>query len=265
MLSKRSPLEIQRSVLAALVLRELKTRFGGRFIGLLWVLFEPMAHIAIMLLIRVVLRDRYVGVAIAPELWLSVAIIPFLMTRSMWFQGMAAVESNGGLLGYRQVKPIDTLLARMIVELVLYLVVLVLFLSFFGWLGDQWWPNRPLEYAGAIALFGLWGFVLAMGSTVLAHGRPRVRMFIGMTSTPLYLLSGVLIPIHTFPPAIREYLLYNPFVHIVELSRWAFFGSNNHMLLLGLTVEYPLFWGLVMLALTSMAFWQYRIRLLTRV
>lgn len=246
-------------------MRELKTRFGGRFIGLLWVVLEPAAHIAIMLMIRVVLRDRYTGVLIPPELWLSVAIIPFLATRSIWFQGMAAIEANGGLLNYRQVKPIDTLLARTLVETLLYGAVWVLFIGFFGWWGHRWMPDKPLEYLAVVGLFTLWGFVLAMGSAVLAHNRPRVRMFIGMTSTPLYLLSGVLIPIHTFPPAIREYLMYNPFVHVVELSRWAFFNSYNHQITIGISWEYPLLLGLIMLAVSAMAFWQYRLRLLTRV
>ena len=61
---KRSSWQIQKAVILAMMLRELKTRFGGRFVGLFWVLFEPMANIAMMLALKVVLRERFAGVQI---------------------------------------------------------------------------------------------------------------------------------------------------------------------------------------------------------
>ena len=62
-----------------------------------------------MLGLRVALRDRYVGVMIEPAVYLVVAMVPFFACRNMWMQGMAAIEANGGLLGYRQVKPLDAM------------------------------------------------------------------------------------------------------------------------------------------------------------
>ena len=43
---KRTPLQIEKAVLFALIMRELKTRFGGRLIGLFWVLFAGTIGVA---------------------------------------------------------------------------------------------------------------------------------------------------------------------------------------------------------------------------
>ena len=86
-------------------------------------------------------------------------------------------------------------------------------------------PYRPLEYLALMALFVLWGFALALLTTVASHNRPAVGTFVKLVSSPLYLLSGVLIPVSSFPQSFHKYLLWNPFLHMVVLTRWSFFHS----------------------------------------
>ena len=40
--------------------------------------------------------------------------------------------------------------------------------------------------------------------------------------TILYFLSGIIYPIHIIPEPYFSYLLYNPFIHNIELMRHAF-------------------------------------------
>jgi len=49
--SMRTPWQIQKSVVFALFLRELKTRFGAYKFGYVWLLLEPMAHVIVLSLI----------------------------------------------------------------------------------------------------------------------------------------------------------------------------------------------------------------------
>jgi capsular polysaccharide transport system permease protein len=258
----RSPLQVQKAVLTALVLRDIKTRFGGQLIGLFWVLLEPLAHISVMLMIRVVLKDRSAGVGISPAVYLVVAMIPFFMMRNVWFQSMGAVQASSGLFGYRQVKPLDAMLSRMIVECALNLSVLTLLLSAFAWMGFGVIPAQPLEYLGIMALFVMWGFGLGMLTVVASHNRPRVATMARLTASPLYLLSGVLIPITSFPPSVQEYLLLNPFLHLVELTRVAFFASYHPIM--GITLSYPLQAGLVIFTVGLLAYWVNRVQLLSK-
>lgn len=258
----RSPQQIQKAVIFALMLRELKTRFGGRLIGLFWVLFEPLANIAALLAIRVVLRERTVGVQIEPEVFLVVAMIPFFLLRNIWFRMMEAVDGNSGLFAYRQVKPFDAMVARALIECALYATLYVILMLFFAWLGDRVIPHRPLEYMGVVLLFIVWGVALGMVSTIVAHNRPPVRTFLRLLSFPLYLLSGVLIPLSRFPATMHEYLLWNPLLHVVELSRWAFFPTYHAFN--GTNLAYPLSLGLVLLVVGMVMYRINRLKLLAR-
>lgn len=243
--STRSPLQIQQAVWMALILRELKTRFGSRMEHLLWALAEPLFHIGMQLAIKVALRERYVGVMVDSAVYLVVAMIPFFMARNVWIHGMSAVDANLGLLGFRQVKPLDPLVSRAALEAILYLGIYAVLMTVFGWMGKPFFPARPLEYIGCWLLFGMWGMGLGLLSMVLSHRRPPLKMFIRMLSLPIYLLSGVLIPIGSFPKFVYEYLLWNPFMHIVELSRVAFFPT--YVAHPGINLDYPLWTGCILL------------------
>lgn len=259
---KRSSWQIQKAVLFALILRELKTRFGGRLIGLLWVLFEPMAHIAVMLALRIILRDRTAGVMIDVAVYLVVAMIPFFMFRNIWFRMMQAVEANAGLFGYRQVKPADAMAGRAIIEIVMYTMIFVAFMLVFAWMEYRINPARPIEYLAMILLFVIWGVGLGLMSAVGVKKFPALGSFLQLTSFPLYISSGVLIPIHNFPPTVIQYLMWNPLLHMVELTRWSYFPTYHP--LMGVNLDYPLVVGMVLLFLGVAVFWVNRQRVLVR-
>jgi capsular polysaccharide transport system permease protein len=259
---KRSSWQIEKAVVFALMLRELKTRFGNRMVGLFWVLFEPMANIASVLVLRVVVRQRYAGVQIEPAVYLVVAMLPFFIFRNIWFRMMSAVDANAGLFGYRQVKPADAMASRVIMETTMYSMIFVAFMLIFAWLDYRCVPAQPIEYLGVVSLFILWGVGLGLMSAVGVRKMPALGTFLQLTSFPLYITSGVLIPINSFPATVIPLLLWNPLLHMVELSRWAFFPTYHP--LMGVTVEYPLVWGLVVLFLGVSVFWVHRKRLMTR-
>lgn len=259
---KRSSWQIQKAVVFALILRELKTRFGNRMVGLFWVLFEPMANIGLMLALRIIVRQRTAGVMIDVAVYLMVAMIPFFTFRNIWFRMMNAIDGNAGLFGYRQVKPADAMVARAIMEIVLYAMIFVAFMLIFAWMDYQWLPDKPLEYLGVVLTFIVWGVGLGLGSAVAVKKIPAISTFLQLTSFPLYITSGVLIPITTFPPLAIQILLWNPLLHLVELARWAFFPTYHP--LLGVNFEYPLGVGLVLLFLGVSMFFVNRQRVLLR-
>jgi capsular polysaccharide transport system permease protein len=258
----RSSWQIEKAVVFALMLRELKTRFGNRMVGLFWVLFEPMANIGSVLVLRVIVRQRYAGVQIEPAVYLVVAMLPFFIFRNIWFRMMSAVDANAGLFGYRQVKPADAMAARAIMETTMYAMIFFAFMLIFAWLDYRSVPYLPLEYLGVVGLFLLWGVGLGLMSAVGVKKYPALDTFLHLTSFPLYITSGVLIPVNSFPATVIPILLWNPLLHMVELSRWAFFPTYNP--LMGVNVEYPLMWGLVMLFLGVSLFFVNRQRLMIR-
>jgi capsular polysaccharide transport system permease protein len=108
----------------------------------------------------------------------------------------------------------------------------------------------------------MWGVGLGLMSAVGVKKYPALDTFLHLTSFPLYITSGVLIPIHSFPATVIPILLWNPLLHMVELARWAFFPTYHP--LMGVNLEYPLMWGLIVLFLGVSLFFVNRQRLMIR-
>ena len=84
--------------------------------------------------------------------------------------------------------------------------------------------QRPLEVlagCGLLATLGLGaGFMFASITPILPSLRQLTSAFLGR---PLFLSSGLFFTAESIPSEIRQYLLYNPIMHILELIRSAFF------------------------------------------
>jgi capsular polysaccharide transport system permease protein len=113
-----------------------------------------------------------------------------------------------------------------------------------------------------ILLFVIWGVGLGLMSAVGVKKFPALGSFLQLTSFPLYISSGVLIPIHNFPPTVIQYLMWNPLLHMVELTRWSYFPTYHP--LMGVNLNYPLVVGMVLLFLGVAVFWVNRQRVLVR-
>lgn len=251
---KRSPWEIQRAVIFALFIRELKTRMGGRWLGIFWVLLEPVAHVALMTAIFSVLH-RATMPSIEYPVFLVTGLMPFFIFKGLALRLMEAIDSNRGLFGYRQVKPMDTLLSRAMLEIALQSAVYLLALSTLGWLGFHFLPEMPLELIGVSAVLIVLGLALGVLFAVATNEVPQARAVIRITTMPLYFISGVIFPIHAVPANFLPLLLLNPVLHLVELSRASFFPQYH--VLPGINLAYPAGVALLILGL-AMAL--YRVR-----
>jgi capsular polysaccharide transport system permease protein len=257
--SKRSPLQIQRAVLLALVIRELRSRVQGKWLGLLWMVLEPLAHVMLMLTLFG-FRHNVVTINIEFPVFLVTGVLPFFMFRNLSRRLPGAVASNRSLFAYRQVKPIDAMVARAAVETSLYSAVYLAALVLLGWLGYHWLPQAPLELlAVSVLIFGF-GAGLGLVFTVLSHGRPRVQALIGMLFYPLYFITGVIFPLHSLSEQVLQWLLWNPMLHLIDLSRTYF--MPNYQALNGVNLAYPAACTLVVLALGISMYRVYRHRLI---
>ncbi|TGV05381.1 sugar ABC transporter permease, partial [Alcaligenaceae bacterium 429] len=112
---KRSAFAITKAVIFALVLREMQTRFGSRRMGAFWLMFEPIASIAVMMVIFTVIRARQVPGMDFP-IFLLTGIVPFMLMRNIALKLMDSVEANRALFAYRNITIFDTYIARVMVE-----------------------------------------------------------------------------------------------------------------------------------------------------
>jgi len=218
-LKKRSPFAIVKSVVFALILREVQGRFGQNRLGAFWFVFEPMAHVLILLLLFTTIRGRQIA-GITVPLFLIHGIVPFLLFRNLTLKGMAAVNANRGLLAYKQVKPFDMITARAIVEVLLMSCVFILILAALGWFFDyDIHIAQPLQWLGVLAT----GSALALGCAlifcVVINALPELEAIFRIMFMPLYFISGVIFPLWLIPREFLPLLLWNPYLHLIELAR----------------------------------------------
>src|SRR5689334_10104794 len=118
----------QLHVVYAVLLRETKTRFGSHKLGYLWAVVHPILWIGMFALLY-----RSVGRSMPPGTsqiaFLTTGIVPFSLFRETTGRCMSAIEANKGLLFYPQVRPLDLVIARVVLEFVTQLVVMALLLG----------------------------------------------------------------------------------------------------------------------------------------
>ena len=227
-------------------LREALYRLFHRRAAWLWLLLEPIAHIAFLMFIFTVLGMRVIG-GVQAGVWIMVGLLGFFMFKRTMTLAMAGVGMAKPLFAYRQVKPVDAVLVRAATEGLLMLAISVVLLLAASLLGLSVWPD---DWLGVLAAFlGLWLLGLGLGLMLsvpreLVH---EVGEIVYMAMTPLYLFSGVMFPLATVPQPYRDWLALNPIAHGVEAMRLGF--VSHYATFPGLDFIYPYIFALVTILL----------------
>jgi capsular polysaccharide transport system permease protein len=254
---RRSPWDIQRAVVRALMMRELKTRFGGHWSGVVWVVVTPLAETAVLTWMYITLRSKLMRGSYEFIIWLLVAMLPFRLFSDLWRQLIRGASSNLGLFTFRQVRPLDAFIARACLEILTHGVLLCFILGLMAWMGHHpAVPQNPLGYLGVMAIFALLGTGLGVLTAVIVDVLPKFDVLVRVSTMPLYLFSGVIFTLDRLPQVYQQWLLLNPMLHLVELARYTYLPG--FVMLNGVTVTYPLMWTLCVWTLALSSYWARR-------
>ncbi len=219
-------LRIQGGVVGALILREIKTRFGSSGVGWIWLLFEPIVQCLAYVVIYEIIRTRVSplrGIDVA-EFMLS-GIVPWLFYMRAATQVEHSIETNRALLVYPQVTPLDIAIARTLLEFMIMCVVLV-FLVVLKWFvlgnADVYDPIGFLMNCAALAIMGF-GVGLAMMS--VGHFFPLLSLLAGYINRLLYFTSGIFFTLSAVPANYRPYVDWNPLLQAIEAARACYFST----------------------------------------
>ena len=223
MISQRTSWQVTRSVWYALYLREMVSRMFGNRYAWFWLLAEPMMFVGVMVAIRSFIRvlDDVAGAPMIP--WMILGLTAFFMFRDGMTRGMGAVTTNKGLFAYRQVKPVDTVIVRVLVEATVHACVISLFIMILALLGFDMHPANLL--LAFFAWFSLWLMGLASGMilSVVVTVVPDLSKIVNVMTLPLMILSGAFLPVQFMPYEVQQVLLYNPVLHAIETLRLGYF------------------------------------------
>ena len=113
-------LKIVKNVVEGLIYRELKTRVTKNGSGIIGIFIEPIAVIIVFLLIFSLIRGS--NPTLDTRLFLLSGILLFTLFTQI-VRSINAITANEPLFIYKPVKPLDTVIARTLVETGLYAIV----------------------------------------------------------------------------------------------------------------------------------------------
>ena len=253
-----NPFSATLRVWHAIFLRETLDRLFGMRAAWAWLAVEPITHIAFMSFVWTVLRRRSMG-GVDVMLWIMVGMLSFFLFRRTAVQTMHSIDCNRAFFAFRQVRPFDVSFVRAGVEafLMLFIALFVLFATVF--LGRNPLPHDPLVVMAAVA--GLWLLGLGYGlvGSVLMRLVPETSHILQIILMPMYLLSGVIMPVISIPRPYRDWLMLNPIAHGIEAARAGFFAG--YQTASGVSLGYLYLWALCLVFLGMALYRAYETRL----
>ncbi len=223
--SLRKGWTIQTRVIGALMLRELTTRFGRENIGFLWIMVEPLLFALLVgFLWRALKGPEEYGVNIVA--FVVSGYIPLVLFRSCVQRGVNIFTANGSLLYHRQVKILDLVLVRFLIELIGHMMAyLFVGLSLFAF------GMFPAPYDLSYLLLGWFYyafFTLSVTMIVapLSEFSEVLEKIIPVITYITIPFSGAFYLVGSLYPAAATVVLYAPLVHGMEMMRYGIFGPS---------------------------------------
>lgn len=224
-MSTKTSLQIQFNIIVAIVIKEIKVRFGTKKLSYIWIIIEPLLQMLPLFAIRMALKP-----------WNPYELMMFLLTGIVivrFFIGNAqkiknCISASKSLLAYHNVKPFDIALSRLVLEVILTFTIFTLIFAIVIILFDYEIKNRdfPLSIFAILFYFVLtfsWGVIFMITSSRMTF----LDNFIGIFCRMLYFISGVFFSVKDLPPKAQELILYNPILHVVEIQRYNLLSDHN--------------------------------------
>ncbi len=212
--------------ISALILREMSTTYGRSPGGYLWAILEPAAGIAVLTAIfSTGFRTPSLGTNF--PIFYATGILPFYVYLMTSNAVMQSVLFSRQLLAYPSVTYIDAILARFLLNLITQImvsyIVFTFILTLFETRTSLEFDKLLLAYAMAAAL----GLGIGTLNCFLRSMFPVWQQVWAIVTRPLILISGVIFLHDRVPEPYRGWLEYNPLVHVVGVSRSAFYPYYN--------------------------------------
>ncbi|MEM7425904.1 MAG: ABC transporter permease [Pseudomonadota bacterium] len=218
-------LQVQRSVIFALFMKEYKVRLDGSRFGLIWTLIEPIAYVLILSSLWFSLGKTEIS-GIPIFLFVGIGMFALKFYQSCLNAIALGIRQNLNLLDYPNVKPIDAILARFLLEGLLTIVAGIITFGGLYWIGGYAVEvrNFPLFFATfGLALVSAFGLALLSG--VYRTLNEGIHRAVPIFSAPLIFVSAVFYPLSILPYQLQYWLSWNPIVQVNELMRIALFGA----------------------------------------
>lgn len=218
-----SGVSTQVRVINALMLRETKSRFGRHKLGFVWMFLEPVFFVALFLSFKILISSPTSG-GMPDTYFIIVGVTPFLLFRQCMSSLTSSIAAARSLLAFPQVTTFDVMMSSALLEFVSILFVFVVMLTGAAVFWEPYSVENPLLVLYGTLLLGISGTGTGMIFASLAPIFPSIANITNqLFGRPLFFTSGVFFTVDMLPSEVREYVLYNPLLHMIEMIRSGFF------------------------------------------
>ena len=244
-MTKRTPFQIFLSVIIALFLREIQTRFGTKRLGYFWAVLDPMGKVIMFSIIYSSMPSTsFNGIEIS--VFLATSFLTYNFFNAVMSNSMLAFSANKALFSYKQVKPIDTIFSRFFIEFLVMSATIFVFIFCGLYLELDLTVKNFNMVILAVIWFGIFGLSLGILFAIIGTFYENFIKVIGFLSLPLFFMSGLMYTVESLPPIGREIVLYNPVAHFIEMIHGNYFTVLNTKYV---DYEYMMYWTVIPLFL----------------
>jgi ABC-type polysaccharide/polyol phosphate export permease len=210
----------QRALLRALVLRELRIRYAGSAVGLVWSVVNPLLQIAILTTVfSFVLQVRLGAGAAAPfPINLAWGLFPWLGVQEGIARATTSLADSGVLIKRMAFPPEIVMVQPILAAAVQELIALALLIAVMPFLGVADAPTTPLcliPFVVQVALTVGIGWILGV---LHVYFRDTAHVVVAALQAWFY-LTPIVYSLESAPSALRGFLSLNPMSGIVESFR----------------------------------------------
>ncbi len=219
-----SSLILQWRVFGALVLREVVVRYGRKNIGFLWLIVEPLILCTgVMIIWSFIKHDSH---AVPLVSFILTGYMPLTLWRHISSHGVSCLRQNAPLFYHRQVKPLDALIARAVMEALGTTIALIAVYTTLRLTGlvDPY-VDMGLIVGGWLLMAWL-AFAVGLVLAALSETVDYVEKLVSPFQYLMLPISGCFFMVAWLPTWVQELSLYVPTVHCYEMFRAGMLGET---------------------------------------
>lgn len=205
------------------MLREMSTTYGKSAGGYFWAIAEPVAGTALLAIaFSIAFRSPPLGNNFA--LFYATGLLPFLIYTDIATKTAESIRFSKQLLFYPKVTFMDAILARFILNFtVQILVCTIVFFGLFQIFDLHNTLHYPSIFMGVFLAASL-GLGIGTLNCFMTSQYPTWLRFWAILNRPLFIVSCVFFIPESITLELRQYLMWNPLVHIIGEMRTGFYS-----------------------------------------
>ncbi|MCW8091696.1 ABC transporter permease [Alteromonas sp. ASW11-130] len=226
MVSFSQQLKGWRTVVFALFLRELQSKFNDKF-GLGWAVLEPAVFIFTLSFLRGMISGNDVH---------TIPTTIFMMIGLIFVQGFMrtvpavakSIKQNKPLYAFRQVMPMSAVITTSVLEFLIKTIVVIILLIGLYLFQQEFRLNDPLYLLALWVCLYFFSASIALLFGIATAFIAEVEKIQGVLLRPFFFISCAFFSLQDVPKEFWPYLTWNPIVHLVELARYACYSSYGN-------------------------------------